>query len=157
MYYKKLTNEQLQKLKYPNLIAELIESGYSICTCADHMGLPDGRYREQDDKEVWGKLYGEDELLATEAFGLAKLFGTSMEYLFAENLKTTNGEILAHIRWYESNQRREREYQEYLKREEINRELRKKPYLLDFLREVVKWSEKEFNMAVQIIQERKTA
>lgn len=73
MYYEKLSNEQLRELKYPNLIAELIESGYSICTCAEHMGLADGRYREQDDKEVWGKLYGQLELLASEAIGLAGL------------------------------------------------------------------------------------
>ncbi len=157
MYYKKLSNEQLRELKYPNLIAELIESGYSICTCADHMGLADGRYRKQDDKEVWGKLYGEEELLASEAIGLAGLFGVQLKYLFANSLATLGSESFAYVRWYESNQRREREHQEYLKREEIDMGMRNRPYLLDFMREVVKWSEEELNMAIQILQERKTA
>lgn len=49
MYYKRLSVEQLKHLKYSNLMAELIESRYSICTVADHMGL--GR-RKEDDSEV---------------------------------------------------------------------------------------------------------
>lgn len=106
---------------------------------------------------MWEKLCGEDELLATEAFGLAGLFGMSMEYLFAEDLRTLNGETLARIRWYESNQRREREHQEYLKREEITRELRDKPYLLDFMLEAVKWSQEELIISIEILQARKTA
>ncbi len=157
MVYKKLTNEQLQKLKYPNLIAELIESGYSICTCADHMRLPDGRHRGQDDKEVWDKLYGKEELLASEAIGLAGLFGVDMKYLFASDLKTTCGETFAFIRWYDWNKKKEKEYEEYVKRQEIERELCKKPYLLDFMMKAVKWSQDELNMSVKILQERRTA
>lgn len=37
MEYKRLSNEELSKFPYPNLIAELIESHYSICTLGDHM------------------------------------------------------------------------------------------------------------------------
>lgn len=155
MYYRKQTNEQLRAYKYPNLIAEIIESGYSICTCADHMGL--GCHRQEDDQEVWGKLYGQEEMTASEALGLARLFGTDMGYLFADELRTMNGETFAHIRWYESNQRREREYQEYLKREEIMSLLRDRPYLLDFMMEAVRWSEEELNISIEMLREKKTA
>lgn len=132
--YRSQTKEQLQEYKYPNLIAEIIESGYSICTCADHMGL--GRHRQEDDPKVLGKLYGQEELLASEAIGLAGLFGVELEYLFANDLKLMNGETLAHIRWYEDNLRREREIQEIRKRDKIMTGLRDKPYLLDFILEV---------------------
>lgn len=47
-----LTNEELNNLKYPNLIAEVRETTYSICTIADHMGLPKP-YRKEDDAETW--------------------------------------------------------------------------------------------------------
>lgn len=155
MMYTKQTNEQLQAYKYPNLIAEIIESGYSICTCADYMGL--GRHRQEDDPEVWRKLYGQEDLLASEAIGLSGLFGVQLEYLFANELKTMNGETFAHIRWYDSNQRREREYQEYLKREEIMRSLRDRPYLLDFMMEAIRWSEEELNISIEMLREKKTA
>lgn len=52
-----LTNEELNNLKYPNLIAEVRETTYSICTIADHMGLPKP-YRKEDDAETWDKLTG---------------------------------------------------------------------------------------------------
>lgn len=32
MKYKKLSINELKQFKYPNLMAELMESGYSICT-----------------------------------------------------------------------------------------------------------------------------
>ena len=38
MNYKRLTNEELQEYKYPNLKAEIIESGYSMRTICEHMG-----------------------------------------------------------------------------------------------------------------------
>ena len=60
MWYKKMSNEELQKCPYPNLIAELIESGYSICTLGTHMGL--GDHCEQADYNIfcrciWGHGY----------------------------------------------------------------------------------------------------
>lgn len=54
MKYEKLSNDELRKYPYPNLMAEIIESGYSICTIAEHMALP-GR-RQEDDAEVWGEI-----------------------------------------------------------------------------------------------------
>ena len=68
MVYKKISNQQLSEFKYPNLIAELIESGYSICTCSDHMGL--GR-RQENDQEIWDKLKGKRKMSLSEAKGLA--------------------------------------------------------------------------------------
>ena len=82
---RRLSNEQLEKFPYPNLIAEFIESGYSICTLADHMGLP-GR-RKEDDLEVWGKLRGEIDIMASESFGLSRLYNVNPDYLFSHELK----------------------------------------------------------------------
>lgn len=145
MKYQRLSNEELRKFKYPNLIAELIESGYSICTCADHMGL--GR-REENDPEIWDKLRGEKELYTSEAFGLSQLFGVNFDYLFSDQLKTISGMTYAFCRWSDYNAKRDKEYQEYLTRQEIERELRKKPYLLDFIREATHWTEKEVKEAI---------
>ena len=52
-----LTNEELNLFKYPNLMAEVRETTYSICTIADHMGLSKP-YRKEDDVETWNKLIG---------------------------------------------------------------------------------------------------
>lgn len=38
MNYKRLSNEELSKYPYPNLIAEIIESGYGLHTISDFMG-----------------------------------------------------------------------------------------------------------------------
>lgn len=39
MRLSELTNEMLSTYKYPNLMAEVKESTYSICTIAEHIGL----------------------------------------------------------------------------------------------------------------------
>ena len=39
MNYERLTNEELSYCKYPNLIAEIIESGYGMHNIAEFMGL----------------------------------------------------------------------------------------------------------------------
>lgn len=135
MKYPRLSNEELQTFKYPNLIAELIESRYSVCTCADHMGLG---HRGEDDLEVWRKLKGEEEILLSEADGLSGLFGVRPDYLFSSELKTISGETYAFFRWYEENLQRDAEYQEYLLIQEIIRGLKKKPYLLEFVKEAIK-------------------
>lgn len=150
MKYKKLSNEELQRFPYPNLIAELIESGYSICTLGDHMGL--GSRRPEDDPEIFAKLRGENEITASEVIGLCKLFNVNPEYLFSKELKTLRGKTFAYHRWYDWNQRMKREYIESCKREEIERELREKPYLLDFMKEATKWSRDELEKAVLILK-----
>ncbi len=145
MNYQRLSNDELQKFKYPNLIAELIESGYSICTCADHMGLG---IREENDPEIWGKLRGEIEIFASEALGLARLYGVGADYLFSDELKTIYGMTYAFCRWSDYNAKRDKEHQEYLTRQEIERELRKKPYLLEFIREATHWTKREVEEAI---------
>lgn len=39
MRLSELTNEMLSTYKYPNLMAEVKESTYSICTIAEHIGV----------------------------------------------------------------------------------------------------------------------
>ena len=154
MIYQKLSNEQLQQFPYPNLIAELIESGYSICTLGEHMGL--GRCKE-DSAEVLDRLRGNKEILASEALGLSKLFNVKFDYLFSDKLKTMDGKPLAYHRWYEWNQRSEKEYQERLQRQEIEDELRAKPYFLEFMRIAIKWNQEELRQAIAMLNELRIA
>ena len=137
MEYKRLSNEELSKFPYPNLIAELIESHYSICTLGDHMGL--GRYRREDDPEIWAKLRGQQKITASESVGLSRLFGAKLEYLFSDTLNILCEKPMAYIRWYDTNKRHEIETQQIRDRDKIMGILREFPALipkvLNFLEE----------------------
>lgn len=104
MNYDWLSYEEIKKYKYPNLLAELKESGYSICTVGDHLGM--GRYRQEDDPEIWGKLRN-GKFDAGEAINLAELFGVKLEYLFSNELKTAAGVAVAKTRWARWNDQKE--------------------------------------------------
>lgn len=132
---RRLSNEQLEKFPYPNLIAEFIESGYSIFTLGRHMGLP-GR-RKEDDPEIWGKLRGEIDIMTSEALGLSRLYNTSLDYLFSHELKVIDGRPYAYFRWLEWNQKVERELQFSKDLTEIGRALREKPLLLKVMETVL--------------------
>lgn len=148
MKYPRLSNEELQAFQYPNLMAELIESGYSICTCAEHMGLGRG----VDDAVVWAKIKGEDDIFTSEELGLARLFGVTLEYLFDSKLSMIAGESFGHIRWKKANQRREKEHQTDLTIQEIEKSLREKPYLLAFMREAAMWTEDELAKSIKALK-----
>ena len=130
MKYARLSIELLNKYKYPNLIAELIESGYSICTVGDHLGM--GAYRKEDDKEVWDKLKGDTEIFASEALALSKLFDTKMEYLFSKNLEVIDEKPIAYYRWFDDNREKEKELKRIEDIQTIEKALEEKPYLLKF-------------------------
>ena len=102
-----LTIDDLRFFKYPNLMAEVKETTYSICTIAEHMGLP-RPYRKENDPETWDKLTGRTEISCGEAFGLARLFGVSVEYLFSCELKVVHGQTAAYWRWFDEKKRRYR-------------------------------------------------
>lgn len=95
MNYRKISNSELSKFKYPNVAAELIESRCSICTLADHMGL--GR-RKEDDPEIWAKLRGEKEITAQEALAISRLFRADFKYLFSTELQVFSGKTMAYWR-----------------------------------------------------------
>lgn len=149
---QKLTIEQLKKYPYPNLMAEIMESGYSICTIGDHMGF--GRYCEEDDSKVWCRLEGRKEILASEAVGLAGLFGVNLNYLFAKELKLISGKPYAYWRWLEHNQRKEREYKEYEMRQNIDRALKEKPFLLTVVMKVISMDETELCEVMDAIKDK---
>lgn len=138
---RKLTIEELQKYPYPNLMAEIMESGYSICTVGEHMGLE--RYRENDDSEVWGRLTGEKKMSYSEAVGLMGLYGASANYLFADRLKIVSGKPYAYWRWLEHNLQKERELMEYRQLQKIDRALRENPFILTLVSEIITMNEKE--------------
>ena len=150
MFYQKKSNEELMKYHYPNFIAELIESGYSICTLGDHMGL--GRHRQEDDPEVWDKLKGHKDILESEMIQLSRLFSVKVEYLFSHNLVVLGGKPLAYWRWYDDNQRKEQEHQERIEIDEIVRELKEKPYLLEFMKAASSWDKEQINKAIAVLK-----
>lgn len=143
---RRLTIKELQNYPYPNLMAEIMESGYSICTVGEHMGL--GRYRENDDPEVWGRLKGEKEITFNEMVGLMRLYVESADYLFANRLKIVSGKPYAYWRWLEHNQRKERELMEYRQLQKIDRVLRENPFLLNLVSEIITMNERELSAAV---------
>lgn len=106
MNYQKLSIEELNKYPYPNLIAEIIYSGYSFNTIGDFMGIGakvNGHYRTQDDKEILDRLNGTVEISAIEALGLAHYYNISFEYLFSKTLTVNAGKPEAYWRWLEEN------------------------------------------------------
>lgn len=149
-----LTIMDLKKYKYPNLMAEVKETTYSICTIAEHMGLQP--LRKENDEETWSKLMGITDMVASEEFGLANLFGVSMEYLFSHELKVFNGETAAHWRWLERNEsvRRELEHLKCLR--EVEGELRKRPYFLELVRKLITFSDEEIDRFIELLGQKKT-
>lgn len=143
---RRLTIEELQNYPYPNLMAEIMESGYSICTIGEHMGL--GRYCENDDPEVWGRLRGEKEMAYNEMVGLMGLYGASADYLFADRLKIVSGKPYSYWRWLEHNQRKELELMEYRQLQKIERVLRENPFLLTLVSEIITMNKKELEAAI---------
>lgn len=148
-----LTIEELKKYRYPNLIAEVQETTYSICTIAEHMGL--GKYRKEDDTETWNKLTGKTEIICSEAVGLANLFGVTMEYLFSRELKTVQGETAAYFRWFDSREQIKKDLQRAEDIRKIEMELRNNPYLLDFMKVAVTLDNNQIDKLVQMLEKRK--
>ena len=127
--HSKISIEELKKFRYPNLIAEIIESGYSINTLAVYMGLPGSR--KENDPEMLAKLYGNMEITVDEAERLAGLFRARIGYLFSHDLETISGKPMAYWRWLHENQRKLSELREI---QEIEKILEKKPYLFKFVK-----------------------
>lgn len=134
--------EKMKQCKYPNLIAEFAESHYSICTLSEHMGL--GRCKE-DNKMIWAKLFGTEELNLNEAVGLMRLFGVDADYLLSEELAMYGDVTMAYLRHYESNRRAKEEFRLHQIAEDIRYGLKEKLYLADFMREVLSWTEEQVN------------
>lgn len=138
---RKMSDEMLQKFPYPNLMAEIIESHYSICTLGKRMDI--GNHCEEDDPEVWARLKGDHEISTSEAIGLAGLFGVKLEYLFSNELKMIGDKTYAYWRWLDYNEQREREYKEYKTREKIEWALKDKPFLLEVVSRIIDMNEVE--------------
>lgn len=149
-----LTNEELNNFIYPNLIAEVRETTYSICTIADHMGLS-RPYRKEDDAETWDKLTGKRDLLCGEAFGLSQLFNVSPEYLYSKELKTVNGKTAAYSRRFDAHEKQRNELEQIREIRKIERELREKPYLLEFMKVAVTLNNEQIDTLVNELCKRK--
>lgn len=142
----------LPQCKYPNLVAEFMETGYSLRTLSEHMGL--GRCEEQI---VKNKLFGDESITVSEAAGLVRLFSCQMEYLFSHEL-TLQGDVpIAYIRHYESNKRQEEDLEMFKLAEQLRKTLKEKPYLGEIVKEVMNWTEEQARQRVSILAQLKTA
>lgn len=117
MNYDWLGYDVIEKSKYPNLLAEIKESGYSICTVSDHMGC--NPHVSEDDPGTWNKLLGRQGITLEESIGLVRLFNVSYEYLFAPHLEKVGAVPIAHFRWYKQIQRKKAESQLYMTQQEL--------------------------------------
>lgn len=138
----------LHSCKYPNLMAEFMEMGYSICTLSDHMGH--GRCKE-DNNMIWDKLSGKIELYADEAIGLLRLFCCEANYLFSEELEMYEGKPIAYYRHYESNKRQEEDLRVYKILIDARRIMREKPYLVAFIKSVLSWTEEQVDQVAAMV------
>ena len=135
MNYNRLSIIELSRCKYPNLIAEIIESGYSICTIAEYMGF--GRYRGENEPEVWGVLNGAAEMSASNMCGLLNLYNVKSEYLFCDTLSVKGGMSEAYWRWYDENKRKEQEFERLQALSDIYRILHENLYLTTYVRKII--------------------
>ncbi len=150
-YLKDLTVDDLNTFKYPNLMAEVKETSYSICTIADHIGLP-RPYRKEDDSETWDKLTGRTEITADESLRLANLFGVFPEYLFGHELKVVSGQSAAYWRWLDRNREIDKEIERSNQIRKIEQELKDKPYLFEFVKEAVTLNHDEIEDFIKILR-----
>lgn len=139
----------IRKQKFPNLLAEIKESGYSISTIRDHMGM--GRYG--DIQEVWDKITGKADMFPEEIAGLAGLFGVDIKYLITPELVVIEEKSMAYWRHYELNRRLEEQSALNQKVERIAKELLKNPDLLYFISDVIE-KQLDVSVAIGMIHER---
>lgn len=149
MYCRNWSNEELGKFPYPNLMAEIMESGYSICTVSDHMGLG---IAKENDPVVWAKLKGEEDIYANELVGMANLFEVSIDYLFSKTLDTFCGESKAKIRWHDWNKRQEQEHKRNQEIKEITEQLESNPELLAFMKLAATCTRDQITAATECIR-----
>ena len=97
--------EAIKKSKYPNLLAEVKESGYSTRILATFMeiGTKAKRYTAEHDRKVWDKITGKADLYVNEAFGLLDGYNVDYAYLFSSTLTVVFGKPLAYWRWFDEN------------------------------------------------------
>lgn len=148
-----LTIEELKQFKYPNLMAEVQETTYSICTIADHMGLTP--YRKEDDPEVWDKLTGKTEILTSESIRLAYLFGVSLEYLFSKELEVIKNKTAAYWRWFKERERVKKDIERFEKARRVGRALEEKPYLLKILEIASDLNDEQVKEFTKMLEKRK--
>lgn len=146
--------EDMKECRYPNLVAEFVESHCSLCTISEYMGH--GRCSE-DKKFIWEKLMGDIELMLDEANGLMQLFGAKADYLFDEELKMYGGKPIAYYRYYEANRRLEEGMRIHQIAEDIRHGLKEKPYLAEFMKSILSWTEEQVKQTETMIHQIKVA
>lgn len=140
----------LHSCKYPNLMAEFMETGYSICTLSVHMGH--GNCSE-DNAMIWNKLSGKEEITVKESIGLLRLFGCDANYLLSKKLEMQDGKPVAYHRHYESNKRQEEDLRVHRILMDVQRTMREKPYLVDFIKSVLSWTEEQVNQVAAMVHQ----
>lgn len=89
MQEPRLINEILARYKFPNLIAEVAESGYGLHTITNFMG-----YREYNEEEIRTKLIS------------GGYYSVDVGYMLPEELTLENGKPKACWRWLKENEKK---------------------------------------------------
>lgn len=146
---RKYSMDDLKKCKYPNLIAEFMESGYSISTLSNHMGNGPA---EEDDPLMNAKLFGEEDFCLHEAEGLTNLFSCKIDYLFSNKLEEKDGRPLAYYRHLRMNLLQEMNIEQTKILDEIRTKLRQKPTWIYIVRDMLKLPEESLTQICEIVE-----
>lgn len=135
MQEPRLINEILARYKFPNLIAEVVESGYGLHTITNFMG-----YREYNEEEIRTKLIS------------GGYYSVDVGYMLPEELTLENGKPKACWRWLKENEKKEQLRKQCKETRAIEQELKEKPYLIPFLRQCIGLTEDERTKVLEYIQ-----
>lgn len=134
------TMKQLKDSTYPNLLAEIMESHYSICTIASYMGY---RCPNEDDPFIWDKLLGKTEIHVGEMRVLCALFKCSADYLFSDELEVLCKKPMAFYRYYEINKKKHHDMEVHRVVDEITEKVKKSEVFLKFIDLCSKFNEED--------------
>ena len=149
MNYDWIKYSDIEKEKYPNLLAELKESGYSICTISEWMGY---ERCEEDNRKIWDKLTGKTELTYLECYGLVRLFNVEFEYLFSHDLTVLNNKSQAYWRWFDYNYKCKLDLQRQKAIKEIYDVLVAEPHIFEFMKKVVTLTKQQREQVLHLLK-----
>lgn len=86
---------------------------------------------------------------------MVRLFGVNFEYLFSEELKVIKNKTAAYWRWFDEHERIKRDLNRSREISKMEKELRKKPYLIKFMKVAVTLNNEQIDELVQMIERRK--
>lgn len=130
-----LSENEMERYPFPNLLAEIKESGYSYATLSEWLEMPQ---ETESYNLIDNKLIGKSEVTFGEAEKLSRLFSCGVEYLFTDTLKKLNGRAFAYYRHYEINKQLEQDQRNFALVNEIQSYLKQYPKAYQIIKTALK-------------------